>query len=53
MQAADQVRHTLHECGYRLFFDTPTNLIFVIVSNKLMDERSIECIGSNLVMRCR
>ena len=38
IQAADQIRQTLRECGYPLYFDTLTNQIFVIISNDRMDE---------------
>jgi len=35
--AADAIRKALHAYGYRLFFETPTNQIFVIIPNEQLD----------------
>lgn len=37
IEAANTIRHVLRESGYRLFFDTPTNQIFVILPNQLLN----------------
>ncbi len=40
--AADKIRRVLHKQGYRLFFSTPTNQIFVILPNEQLDLLSKE-----------
>lgn len=37
IQAADTIRKALQEYGYRLFFQTPTNQIFVIMANEQLE----------------
>lgn len=37
IEAANTIRHVLRESGYRLFFDAPTNQIFVILPNQLLN----------------
>ena len=32
--AADQIRDTLTKCGYRLFLDSPTNQVFIVMENE-------------------
>lgn len=34
IEAANTIRHALRENGYRLFFDSPTNQIFIILPNQ-------------------
>ncbi len=34
IRAAEKIRQALHERGYRLYFESPTNQIFCIVENK-------------------
>ena len=40
--AADTIRKALHAYGYRLFFETPTNQIFVIMPNEQLDRLAKE-----------
>lgn len=35
---ADQIRAVLHECGYRIFMETPTNQIFIILDDKTLEK---------------
>lgn len=37
IEAADTIRKALQEYGYRLFFQTPTNQIFVIMANEQLE----------------
>ena len=32
--AANQIRDTLTKCGYRLFLDSPTNQVFIVMENE-------------------
>ena len=38
IQAADEIRKTLLEKGYQLYFDAPTNQIFCVVDNTRLEE---------------
>lgn len=40
--AADTIRKALHAYGYRLFFEAPTNQIFVIMPNEQLDRLAKE-----------
>ena len=37
IEAANKIRKALRKNGYQLFFDTPTNQIFVILPNQLLN----------------
>lgn len=38
IDAAEQIKEALKKLGYKLYLDTPTNQIFCIVSNKVMEK---------------
>ncbi len=38
IREADRIRAALHEYGYQMFFETPTNQIFVVLENSEMEE---------------
>ena len=40
--AADTIRKALHAYGYHLFFETPTNQIFVVMANDQLDRLAKE-----------
>ncbi len=40
IQAADQIRRALREKGYSLFFESPTNQIFVVLKNEQYEKLS-------------
>ena len=42
IEQADRIRSAFKEYGYRFFFETPTNQIFVVLENKQMEEMEKE-----------
>ncbi|MBR4455113.1 MAG: low specificity L-threonine aldolase [Solobacterium sp.] len=46
MEQADQIRSALKKNGWRFYFETPTNQIFVIIANETLKELEKECVVS-------
>lgn len=43
LKEADQIRTALKEKGYRFFFETPTNQIFIILDNETLEKFGQKC----------
>lgn len=43
LKEADKIRKALKECGYRFFFETPTNQIFIILENETLKRFAEKC----------
>ena len=42
IRAAQSIKHALHQKGYQLFFDSPTNQIFCVIKNDMLEQLHVK-----------